>query len=591
MPDTHGFEVITEVSVNFLRKLLRSSWKSSGRKTLGDPFEPGRIPEALDIPAGTAFGAFVLNDGEIKIPQDQVDLTLEANKGVKIKVGLKGHAELQNAQNPAVPSIKLQDITADVVISAPVGPLTGPGHGPNDIGVQLQPPPLTVVTLTGPDPAARLDKLMVEQFRTLAAASPVLPEKHNVDVVYRSIKAYRVSEGIRVATDAAHQVDAVRLPGTPPRLVLKIPVQFTLRIPEGTPQPPADPPPPVLQGVLVEARLVANAVLADDPGTPGGFLVKLGAASTILTVEGITPLGDPERYKGNQTRLGPEWDSIVAEHIRDRGRELLIQAGDLAISIPTVASIQNSLAKLISDEMAVVGFIPIWPPKADVGVVLTIVDAAVKVLADGMVLAINKGTSGNLAAVTDVLPLGRDLAFAISADGVTNIFETIKRTQNLFRRYEEDGDEFDLKTLTLSLKPGALHFDGSMTVIDAIACFDVDATFGVDVRLSWGSKHEIVPDPDTPDVDTDLSIVAWVVSLILGFVTFGAVGVVIAIIILKICESVAENIGANITKDPAFTSIAAWPEKLPKIGDVEAFFDNPIEIGPDGLTFSGSMAP
>src|ERR1051325_7719256 len=131
-----------------------------------------------------------------------------------------------------------------------------------------------------------------------------------------------------------------------------------------------------------------------------------------------------------------------------------------------------------------------------------------------------------------------------------------------------------------------------MTVTDAIAgSIDVDASFRVDVHLSWSVKNSIDAKPDTPDVHTKLSILAWVISLILGFLTAGGLGVVIAIIIDKVCEAVAANIGTDIVKDPNFTSIAAWPSELGKIGNVEAHFDNPIDIAPDGLMFSATVAP
>lgn len=589
MPNTHGFDVVAEVSVKFLRTIFRSAWKSGGKK-LGEPLDPGTIPEALDIPPGTPFGNFTLEDGHIQIPQDQLDLSLVAGKGVDLKVGLVGHGELKNSANPAVPSIKLQEIQADVHIIAPIGPLLSPPHGPNDIGVQLQPAPATTVTLTGPDPAARLDQLIAEQFRTIAAANPSLPDVIGIVVVYGSIPAYTVSERLDIVTDASHPIDAVRVPGSPPHLILKVPVQWSLF--SIVPKPGVDPPPPILQGVLVNAVLAVDAILEDDPMTTGGFQVRLNAPTTKVTVQGVAPGGAVDHYTGNQARLGPEFDSIVEAHIRDRGREFLLMTGNLAISVPTVASIQNALAKLISDTMFAIGFITIWPPKAPAGLPLSIADATVKVLSDVMALAINRGPGADENALTNFIPPTRDLAFGFSADGVKNIFETIKRDQHIFHRYSGDGHDFDLKSLDLSLKPDALHFDGDMTVINAIAfSIDVDASFGVDVHLRWDPGNKLISTPDTPDVHTKLSILAWVVSLILGFLTFGGLGVVIAIVVVKICEEVAANIGTDITKDQNFTSVAGWPSDLPQIGNVKADFDNPIDINTDGLLFSAKVTP
>ncbi len=343
----------------------------------------------------------------------------------------------------------------------------------------------------------------------------------------------------------------------------------------------------------MEARLVVTALLEEDPLSPGGFQVRLNAPTTKLSVGSVTPKGPgaTSHYTGNQLRLGPEFDLIVEDHILQRGFDFLKQAGDLSISIPTVASIQDALATFIQTQLAAIDSILIWPPKTDGPLPLNIANATVKILPDVMVLAINSESGADANALTNLIPPSRDLAFAMSAAGVNNIFETIKEEQNPLRRYKVDDDEFDLNSLSLALRTGAIHFDGEMTVIDAIACIDVDATFGVDVHLSWGDNNSIAAKPDEPDVDTKLSILAWVISLILGFLTAGGLGVVIAVIIDKVCESVAANIGADIVKDPDFTAIAAWPAQLGKIGNVEAHFDNPIDIAPDGLMFSASVAP
>ena len=281
----------------------------------------------------------------------------------------------------------------------------------------------------------------------------------------------------------------------------------------------------------------------------------------------------------------------MARHIEDRGRQYLALTGSLAISVPTVASIQNALAKLISDAMVAVGFITIWPPKDTPTTPLGFGKATAKVFSDALALAINPGQGADESALQNFIPPGRDLAFGISAEGFAHIFERVKETVKPFHRYSADGDEFDLHGLSLSLKPGALHFEGDMTVIDAIAdTIDVDATFEVDVRLAWKPGSVLDPTPDEPDVDTKLSVLAWVVSLILGFITFGGLGLVIAVVVLKVCEAVAENIGSEITKDPNFTAVAGWPADLPQIGSVKVEFDNPIDINTDGLLFSAKVA-
>lgn len=587
MANIHEFQLVAEVSAAFLRAFLRGAWKSGGKK-LGEPLDPGTIPESLDIVPGTAFGSFVLQDGQIQISKDELDVALVAGVGVDIKVGLRGQAHLLNAQNPVVPSLSLRDITAEVHVVAPIGELTGPGHVPHEVGVQLKAAPKPTVKLTGPDPAARLSALIEEQVRSLAASAPTLPTEPMVPFAYKGVDAYTASERLELLSDASHQVAVTDLPGMPPRLRVSIPVKFSLFsvVPAAT-----DPPPPLLEGFLVEATVVATAVLSDDPGSPGGHIVQLGAPTTVITVDDVKPGGAVAHYTANQMRLGAGFDSTVVEHIRRQGRNFLAQLGDLKVSIPTVASIEDALATLLQAEMATLDFITIWPPKDAAQLPLPINDVKVRVLADALVLAINPETGADANGLTNFLPAGRDLVVAISAHGVQNIFDTQKQLHDPFHRYHGDDYDVDLKTLTFGLKSGAIHFDGEMTVIDVAGCIDVDASFGVDVHLKWAANHSMQVTPDTPDVDTRLSILAWVISLILGFITAGGLGLVIAALIDKVAEMIAANFGAGIVDDPGFTAVAAWPADLPKIGNVTANFDNPIEISPDGLLFSAAVAP
>ena len=576
MPDTHGFQVIAAVSEKFLHEILKASWESGGKT------EQGTIRHSYDIPAGTTFGSFTVKDGHVEIQKDKLKIGLVPPDKVKLTVAAAGHAELQTA---GLASIKLQDITADVEVTAPVEHLTGPGHGPHDVGVNLVPPPTTTVKMTGQKPDAKLDQLMVEQLRLLAKTLPNLPALPGVTIVYKSKPAYTATELLELLEDTTHQIEVVKIAGPPPRLILKVPVLFSCYSIVPIPDPET---PPVMEGFAAEAKLVVDAKLEDDPTAPGGYLLKVNAPGTVIDATDITPTGAVDQFTRNGKRLGVEFDNIVRDHIIARGKDYLKQLGDLGVSVPTVASIENSLADFISKQLSTdVGFIPIWPPKAAGGLALTISNVKARVFSDSMVLAINADSGADENLLGGTIPFGRDLAFVISAAGLQNIFEQIKQKENLFRRYSGDGHDFDLKSLSIALKTGAIHLEGSMTVIDAILCFDVDATFTDDVHLSWGSKGELIPKADTPDVDTDLSIAAWVITLIIGFLTLGGVGVVIAAIIDKICEEVAANIGTDIVEDPSFTAVAAWPNDLPKIGDVKATFDNPIDIDRKESVFQG----
>jgi hypothetical protein len=589
MSNTKGFQIVAEVSVSFLRAVLRAAWKSGGKK-LGESLDPGTIPESFDLEPGSAFGSFVLKDGQIQIPQDGLDVALVADKGVDIKIGLRGQAHLQNAQNPLVPSLSLRDITADVHVVAPVGPLVGPGHVPHEVGVDFKAAQKPTVKLTGSDPAARLDALIEEYVQSLARTAPKLSAKPDVPIQYKGVTAYHASELLQILVDDARRVEVTRVAGMPPQLKLSIPVEFSFYKVEPL---ASEPPPPLLEGFLVEARLVAVAVLEDGASASGGYVARFDAPTTVVTVEAIKPGGAVSQYTGNQLRLGSEFDLIVKAHVRQRGMELLKQLGNVPLTIPTVASIEAALANMLQTKVAALDSIAIWPPKAGADAALPVVDVRVKVLSEALVLAINPGAGADASVLQNFLG-GRDLVVALSSEGVQAIFEWQKAKTNPFHRYHDDESnrDFDLKSLALSLKSGAVHFDGEMTIIDAIAgSIDVDASFGVDVHLSWGPKNQIKADPDKPDVDADISGLGWLLSLVLGFVTGGAMGVLIVAVVDMVAESTASSIGEGIVDDPDFKGVAAWPIDLPKIGSVAAAFDNPIDISPDGLQFSAVVTP
>ena len=152
-----------------------------------------------------------------------------------------------------------------------------------------------------------------------------------------------------------------------------------------------------------------------------------------------------------------------------------------------------------------------------------------------------------------------------------------------------------LNSLGLDLDDGYLDVHGEVTIVDAILdSVDVDAGFSQHVKLHWEDnpdggqmlKHDLDGDPDV-----SMGAAAWILSALIGFLTLGIVGVIIAVIIIAVVESVASQIGGNVAKDESgkVTSIGAWPDKLDQIGNISARFENPVIIETTGLVFAGNM--
>ncbi len=174
---------------------------------------------------------------------------------------------------------------------------------------------------------------------------------------------------------------------------------------------------------------------------------------TKTSVAGVTPGGNVSHLRGTR-RLGPEVDGIVVEHIRRQGIAFLAQLGNLAVSVPTMSSIEDALATLIQTELATADHITIWPPKDSGSLPLTINDVTVKVLSDALVLAVNRDAGADDNALGNILAAA--IWHLLFANGVQNAFETQKRLENPFHRYHGDDHDFDLKSLSLSLRTGAL---------------------------------------------------------------------------------------------------------------------------------------
>jgi hypothetical protein len=156
-----------------------------------------------------------------------------------------------------------------------------------------------------------------------------------------------------------------------------------------------------------------------------------------------------------------------------------------------------------------------------------------------------------------------------------------------------DGHDVKLNSLNPSLT-SAIHFSGDVTVINAILeSIDVDAGFDVDVGLEWlpldaDDLQNIKADPGTPDVH--LSGLAWLLSILVGFITFGLVGAIIGAIIVAVVESIASNIGGKLVRDSvtnAIKGLQAWPTPLKGVGTVKSAYDKEIDISPDGLLSKG----
>lgn len=614
MANTRGFEVVLEAGQEVLRKVLRGAWKSA--ECPDAPGDEGRIPEFLDIPEDTgplSFGGYNVVDGQIQIPQNELDASFVADQGVELKFGL--HMQLEVA-DPPVPSAGFFDMTADVRALTPVGTLPDSLN----VGLLLDGLPRGNVTtaLTSGDPlAAKLDQLLAEfvhkAYENGAPGGapdpnfPTLPHEFvEVDKTWPTpvgnVTVDVYSEIYDDPTDPPHRIEVSRPNAT--TLNISIPVYLRIHnIEENISLLTLRDP------MAIETRMIISAPFESPPGSYTGRL----SMATVSVVEPLTPApgieGANYTYNTSLPLIGTYIANQIASGLQQQGTQLAQSFGDFTIQVPTQAQIEATIGDLFHLELESRDFIAVWTPET-AGEEFQVDNVTVKVLTDALVIALNAGGGADVNAMQNFIPADREFAIAIDGARVQAIIDQT-RVENGFadgdlpKRFKEDGKDVDLRELDVFLANGAIRMEGEVTVIDAIlGSIDVDADFRVDVGLHWNPNADLSPEGTQmmehhiigePEVDPEESVALWVITVILAVLTFGAggvIGVLIVVIVALIVRAIAESIGSSMAVDPitnALRGITAWPPQLARIGRVRAVFHDPIEIAADGIVIAGLL--
>ena len=592
MADTHGFEVVAEVLPSMLKQVLQAAWKSGG-----DPGGGGVIPEYFAIPAGTMLGPYTLQDSQVQTPQGELDLTMAPDvNGVDLKFGL--HLQI-HIQNPPVPSAGMFTMTADCHAKVPVGTLPATVN----VGILLaglQRANVTA-TLTSGDPvAANLDTYLTEYVhQEYTDDGPTFPHtvtKTNQPVMFLGFTAYNVDVFVELFDDPSDPALQIQVTHTASQVIISIPIHLRIQnivnnFP-GLAPTLADP-----MGVV--ARMVLTAPFIQSPG----MITAQLTAATVTTV-GLAPAAGVEgtNYTSNNTALGGAVGSNITSQLQTQGQQMATAMGDIVIAFPTVSDIETAIGDALFKQLVAQGSVAVWTPDTGAGAPVQVNNVATLTTADMLAIAINAGAGADITALANFVPAGGAFAIGISAAKVLGIIDTsIHRPESEggfgpgFPPKEFDnvnGHKANLTRLDISLT-SAIHMDGDVTVINAIlGSIDVDTSFTEDVGLHWQDNadgtQQMKSDPGSPDVD--LSLLAWIVSFLIGFITLGLIGGVIALVVMMIVTGVAQSIGStlilnNVTNQ--VEGIGAWPSQLVKIGTVQSKFENPIVIAPDGIVVAG----
>jgi len=575
MPNLGGFEVVGELTVAVLNQILGSAWDNN------------TIPHSVQVPAGTTFGTYSLADGVVNIRRAGLSLAMDVPaNGVRITLPSEIQVELAN---PPVPSARLFDMTANIVAAVPIGVLPGTIH----VAALLNNIPRASVsaTLTSGDPVPALTLSLIGEYVHARYQDNTIP--HTQTQTGLSLGVWTTDAFLEIfddASDASRRIETSQ----PDANHVKVRLPFHLRL--SNLQSSAGPQP--LSPMGIKGRIAITAAL--EFGT-GSLTVRFTTAT--VAIEDIGPADGAEgtNYTANKAGaalFGIDLEALLAAEMRNRGQQVVTALGDQTFSLPTVNQIETFIADQAHTAIIGRGDIALWTPTPPPGSDVTVTDVKPLALPDAIAFCLNN-PGGNTGVITNFIPASRTCAIAIDGARVIQMIrDQINKPESEggfgglpHTEHNVNGHDAIVHSINVSLQNGHIRIEGDVTVVDAIACVDVDASFSAKVGLQWEDNADgtqtlkpfVIGEPDV-----DLSLLAWILSFLIGFITVGLVGGIIALVIVAVAEGVAEKIGGVIIRDEItgqMKGIGAWPQTLEGIGEVTARFENPVVIDPNSVMF------
>ena len=576
MPNLGGFEVVGELTVEVLNQILKSSWDNN------------IIPHSVPIPAGTAFGPYQLASGVVNIHRDTLNLVMDTGvNGVRITLP----AEIQvEVANPPVPSAHLFNMTANIVASVPIGVVPGTIHVAALLNAVTR--PNVSASLTSGDPVPPLTLAMIGEYVHARYTDNTIP--HTTTQTGIPLGVWSGNAFVEIFDDSSNPAHTIEVSQpTPTTVKVRLPFHLRLSNLSATAGPtPASP-------FGVTGRI---AIIAQFDQAPGSLTVHFSTAT--VSIEDLAPAAGVEgsNYtldKTGASLFGLDLDNLLKTNMITRGQAIVTALGDRTFLVPTVAMIETFIADQAHTAITGRGNIDLWTPTPPAGGDVTVSDVKPLALANAIAFCLNN-PAGDTSVIIDFIPAGRSCAIAIDGNKVLQIIrDQINKPEAdggfgglPHTEHNVNGHDAIVTRIDPSLKNGAIRIEGDVTVVDAIAgSIDVDASFSADIGLRWvdgpGGTQKIEPFV-IGDPDVDLSVLAWILSFLFGFITLGLVGGIIAIVVMAVAEGVASKVGGVIVRDDVtgqIKGIGAWPQNLEGIGTVTSRFENPVLIDPQSVMF------
>jgi len=579
MSTTQGFELVAEVQQSFILQVVQAAYDSS------------KIPHSTPVPPGTAFGPYQVSQGTVNIPRTGLGINMvPAQNSVQLVLG---NTEIQvQIANPPIPSASMFDMFADIDLTLPVGTL------PNSInvGVILTGLPRSNVTvnLTSGDPVGPLTLTAIQQYVDAQYQSGAIP--HSITKNGVSFGAFTADAAATISddpTDPANQIDTTQPSAN--QVKVSIPIHLKLVNIETLGNPVPSP-----IGVQTRIDLTAPLIVV-----PGSITAKITQATIAVEAIAADPAVADNQYATDkslaQSLYGINLDDLLSEQIQSYAAAIVAGIGDINVVVPTQTQIETFIGDQVYADLTATPNIGIWTPNVGSNTQVTVNNVTPQVLSDALAICINSESGANPSALTNFIPAGDEFALAVDGPRVLAIIQqTINEPQSQgglggipTTLNNVDGHTVNINSMTTTLQEGSIHFEGNVTVVNAIAGhIDVSADFHADAGMTWVNNSDGSQSIQPTDLGSgvSLSVLAWILSLLLGFISGGLIGGVIAIVVMVVASNLASSIGGaviqnDITKQ--ITGIGAWPQTLEGIGTVQASFQNPIDIHADCIIFSG----
>ena len=585
MPNTRGHEIVAEVTVETLNVILEKAWKSGS-----DASDEGVIPEHIEIPSGTALGPYLIKDGTIQIPQEQLNLSMNTiNNGVDITIGTIVQVEIEN---PPVQSAKYFDITADFTVKAPV-------RVKEEVQVWIilenLPDDGISALITNGNPLAPVTEESIGEFIHNRFSETDFPSViDDIPLAFSGFSMLLRAQFFNDQSDPQKKI-TVSFPDAE-SIQLEIPTYIRLYEIEGS-----------LAGFSLATPMGVNGTtVVIAPYTQTDSKITADFSAAIVELTNIGPADDPiegANYTQNATLVAfvADLDDLIKSGFESQATTILKSAiGPVEVNIPSMEQIADFMESQLRQELDGRKNLFVWQAESPEDIDQEVVAIDTQALSGAIAIGINPGNSADLPAVSDFIPVDRN--FSIALDRAKVIEELDKEKLKSYPSFPHtfadkiEGKTVKLNALNFDLRDGVISITGDITVVDAILdSIDVDASFDAETILEWEDNEDgsqsIKPSMNG-DPDVSLGGLAWLLGFLLGFITAGIIGGIIAVVVIAVVERVASKIGGEVAKDEAADKLVvlkAWPQNLDNIGEVSARFLNPIGIDSNGILFSGSM--